>query len=96
MGREERKELHNWVAKGRSPYDNGGYIGGAGGFPLDFISALRTEKELQNWFDDLSEEEKEAEKCGYCYQYSTETDEIYFDMTAFPQPDVAECDLPFQ
>lgn len=56
MGREERKELHNWVAKGRSPYDNG----------------------------------------GYCYQYSTETDEIYFDMTAFPQPDVAECDLPFQ
>ena len=96
MSKEERKELHDWVAKGRSPYDNGDYICGAGGYPLDFISALRAEKELRDWFDSLSEEEKEAEKQGYCYQYSTETDEVYFDITAFQLPDVEECDLPFQ
>ena len=40
--------------------------------------------------------EKEAEKQGLCYQYSTETDEVYFDMTTFQLPDVEECDLPFQ
>ncbi len=88
--------LHDWVAKGRSPYDNGDYICGAGGFPLDFISALRAEKELQDWFDSLSEEEKEAEKQGLCYQYSTETDEVCFDMNTFQLPDVEECDLPFE
>lgn len=96
MSKEERKELHDWVTTGRSPYDNGNYICGAGGYPLDFNSALRAEKELQDWFDGLSEEEKEAEKLGYCYQNSTEPDEVYFDMTAFQLPDVEECDLPFQ
>lgn len=96
MNKEERKALHDWVANGRSPYDNGDYISGAGGFPLDFISALRAEKELQDWFDSLSEEEKEAERNGCDYQYSPEIDEVYFDMTAFPLPDVEECDLPFQ
>lgn len=34
MSKEERRELHEWVAKGRSPYDNGDYICGAGGYPL--------------------------------------------------------------
>lgn len=96
MSKEERKELHDWVAKGRSPYDNGDYICGSGGYPLDFISALRAERELRDWFDSLSEEEKETEKKGYCYQYSTETDEVYFDIIAFQLPDVEECDLPFQ
>lgn len=77
------RELHEWVAKGRSPYDNGDYICGAGGYPLDFISALRAEKELQGWFDSLSEAEKEAERQGRSYQYATETDEIYFDISTF-------------
>lgn len=96
MSKKERKELYDWVAKGRSPYDNGDYICGAGGFPLDFISALRAEEELQDWFDGLSEEEKEAEKQSYCYQYSAETDDVYFDMTTFQLPDEEDCDLPFQ
>lgn len=73
MNKEKRKALHNWVANGRSPYDNGDYICGYGGFPLDFISALRAEKELQDWFDGLSEEEKETERHGCCYQYSPQT-----------------------
>lgn len=96
MNKEERKALHNWVANGRSPYDNGDYICGDGGFPLDFISALRAEKELQDWFDGLSEEEKETERHGCCYQYSPQTNEIYFGLPALQRPDEEECDLPFQ
>lgn len=96
MTKEERKELHEWVAKGRSPYDNGDYICGAGGYPLDFISALRAEKELQEWFDNLSEEEKAAERQDYSYQYATETDEPYFDMPIFQMTDLEDDDLPFQ
>ena len=95
MTKEERRELHEWVAKGKSPYDNGNYICGAGGYPLDFISALRAEKELQEWFDSLSEEEKEAERQGY-NQYATETDEPYFDMSTFQMTDSEDDDLPFQ
>ena len=30
MNKEERKTLHDWVASGRSPYDNGDYICGTG------------------------------------------------------------------
>lgn len=96
MNKKERKALHDWVANGRSPYDNGDYICGDNGFPLDFISAFRAEKELRDWFDSLSEEEKEAERMGYIYQYSPETDDVYFDTTVFQLPDVDECDLPFQ
>ena len=81
MNKEERKALYDWVANGRSPYDNGDYIYGDNGFPLDFISALRAEKALRDWFDSLSEEEKEAERMGYIYQYSPETDDVYFDTT---------------
>ena len=79
-----------------SPYDNGDYICGADWYPLDFISALRAEKELQDWFDSLSEEEKEAERQGRSYQYATETDEIYFDISTFQMTDAEDDDLPFQ
>lgn len=64
-------------------------------FPLDFISALRAEKELRDWFDSLSEEEKDAERMGYIYQYSPKIDDVYFDTNVFQLPDVDECDLPF-
>lgn len=96
MNKEEHKVLHDWVANGRSPYDNGDYIYEDNRFPLDFISALRAEKELWDWFDSLLEEEKEAEWMGYMYQYSPETDDVYLDTTVFQLPDVDECDLPFQ
>ena len=96
LGRSLAVRLHEWVAKGRSPYDNGDYICGAGGYPLDFISALRAEKELQDWFDSLSEAEKEAERQGRSYQYATETDEIYFDISTFQMTDAEDDDLPFQ
>lgn len=96
MTKEERKELYAWVASGRSPYDNGDFICGADGIPLDFISALRSNQELQNWFDSLSEEEKQAEIYGQCYRYDTETDDVYFDITALDSLNLKDEELPFQ
>lgn len=95
MTKEERRLLHQWVASGRSPYDNGDYIYGAGG-PLDFISALRTAQELQDWFDSLSEEEKQAEINGEYLQYNTETEDYVFDIASFILPDTTDDELPFQ
>jgi len=46
MTPEEREELHEWVASGRSPYTNGDYICYDGGYPVDFVSALRTLKDI--------------------------------------------------
>lgn len=60
------------------------------------MSALRANKELQEWYDSLSEDEKQAEKTGHCYQYSTDTDEIYFDTATFKLPDSEDEELPFQ
>lgn len=94
MTREERRLLHEWVSSGHSPYDNGNYIYGAG-VPLDFVSALRCEQELQERFNDLSEEEKEAELQGIHYQYDTVADEFSINLdSSFPLPELDE-ELPF-
>ena len=53
MTSEERKELHKWVASGRSPYDNGDYIYGENGWPMDFVSAMRFEADQMEWFASL-------------------------------------------
>ena len=74
MTSEERKELHKWVASGRSPYDNGDYIYGENGWPMDFVSAMRFEADQMEWFASLSEEEKQALQ-GKSQQYDTELDE---------------------
>lgn len=95
MTKEERRLLHQWVASGRSPYDNGDYIYGAGG-PIDFISALRTAQELQNWFESLTEKEKQAEINGECLQYNTETEDFFIDVDSFILPDTMDDELPFQ
>ena len=96
MTKEERRQLHAWVSSGRSPYDNGDYICGADGCPLDFISALRANKELQDWFDNLSEEEKQAERYDQCIRYNPETEDIYFDISALDRAASEDEDLPFQ
>ena len=74
MTSEERKELHKWVASGRSPYDNGDYIYGENGWPMDFVSAMRFEADQMEWFASLSEEEKQALQ-GKSQQYDTELGE---------------------
>jgi len=37
----ERKELREWVAEGNSAYDNGCYMAGEDGNPMDYITANR-------------------------------------------------------
>ncbi len=47
---EEKKALRNWVRKGHSPYENGDYIYGESGWPLDFINAMRFQEDLYQEF----------------------------------------------
>ena len=94
MTYEERRLLQEWVSSGHSPYDNGNYVYGAG-VPLDFVSALRCERELQERFSDLSKEEKEAEFQSIHSQYDTVADEFSIDLDSrFPLPELDE-ELPF-
>ncbi len=78
MTNEERRELHKWVAKGRSPYDNGDYIYGENGWPMDFVSALRFVDDQLEWFASLSEEEQEALLHNNEPQYDTQMDAPVF------------------
>ena len=94
MTSEERKELHKWVASGRSPYDNGDYICTEGGFPLDFISALRFETEQREWYQSLSEKEKK-ELTSDAAEYSTKTEEVMVKGSNYYQTDPDE-ELPFK
>lgn len=94
MTSDERKELHKWVASGRSPYDNGDYICSDGGYPLDFVSALRFVEEQLEWYQSLSEAEKEALHSDDI-EYITETDEIMVNCSKYYQTDPDE-ELPFQ
>ena len=64
MSDEVRKELHKWVAAGNSPYENGSMCYGAGGL-IDFITAFRSEKDRQEWFDSLTPEEQYLEQFGH-------------------------------
>ncbi len=96
MTSEERRELHKWVASGRSPYDNGDYICGENGWPLDFVSALRFEKEQMEWYQSLSEEEKEALLQDNLPQYDTEPDELLFYTSTLTQEWDLEEELPFR
>lgn len=90
MSKEERLLLHNWVSSGRSPYENGDYIYGAGG-PLDFISAHRTMREIMDNPEEISDIDGEIP-----VQYDTTTDDIMLEINRFPLPDLADEDLPFQ
>jgi len=65
MTEDERNDLHEWVSSGRSPYENGHLTCGENGWPLDFVSAERFEKELMEWGQSMSEEEKQELLHGY-------------------------------
>lgn len=62
------------MAAGNSPYDNGDYIYGENGWPMDFVSALRFEEEHLEWFRSLSEGEQQ-ELLSESTVYDTEMDE---------------------
>lgn len=74
MTKTERKDLYEWVASGRSPYDNGSYVCYEGGQPMDFINALRFIQEEAAHYESLSEEEK-SEYQGCKETYDTDSDE---------------------
>ena len=59
MSKDELRELEKWVASGRSPYDNGDYIYSENGCPMDFVSAMRFQDEMYEWWTSLSKEERE-------------------------------------
>jgi hypothetical protein len=94
MTSEERRELHKWVASGRSPYDNGNYICDDGGWPMDFLSAMRFEQEQMEWYQSLSEEEKEA-IISETVAYNSELDEPALIASKLCGLDSDE-ELPFQ
>lgn len=83
MSKEERLLLHEWVSTGRSPYENGDYIYGAGGL-LDFISAHSTMPEIMDNPEIIP------------VHYDTFSDDIMLDISKLSLPDVADEDLPFQ
>lgn len=96
MTDEERRELHKWVARGRSPYENGDYICGENGCPMDFVSALRFMDEQMEWFASLSEEEKDALRNNNEFQYDTQTEEPVFCMSAYISMPESDEELPFR
>lgn len=90
MTREERQELHQWVSSGRSPYENGDYVYGAGGL-LDFITALRMIKDLEEEHNNSEVSPSEIQ-----YQYDTQNDEICMEVTSRHDTDMTDEELPFQ
>jgi hypothetical protein len=95
MSKEEHRELRHWVASGHSPYENGDYICGENGLPLDFISAMRTLNDYIEWFHSLSEEEQLQEMGLVEFDYNTRTQDISLPVVQLPPLD-PEDDLPFQ
>jgi hypothetical protein len=71
---DERKELREWIKKGRSVYDNPWYISMGNGWPLDYIKASRTFDEILN-----NPELYDTEDCtaSSAYEKST-TDDLPF------------------
>lgn len=53
MTADERKELHEWVAAGNSVHDNPCYIYGEDGCPMDYINAIRCDKELKELCEEM-------------------------------------------
>ena len=92
----ERKELHKWVASGRSPYDNGDYIYSENGWPMDFVNAMRFVEEQIEWFQNLSEEEREKFLRENQPQYDTVTDELILQDSSYTKYRDPEAELPFQ
>jgi hypothetical protein len=55
---DEKKELREWIKRGRSVYDNPWYISMENGWPMDYVGASRA-------FDDLLSDPDE-----YCPEYT--------------------------
>ena len=92
----ERKELHKWVASGRSPYDNGDYIYSENGWPMDFVNAMRFVEDQIQWFQNLSEEEREELLRENQTQYDTITEDPILQDSCYAKYWNPDEELPFQ
>lgn len=95
LTKEEVREVEKWVASGRSPYDNGDYIYGENGCPLDFISAIRLQDEMHDWLMSLSEEEREKELHELRGDYDTLADNIMISPDWRDPAMDPDAELPF-
>lgn len=78
-----------------SPYDNGDYIYSENGCPMDFVSAMRFQDEMYEWWMSLSEEEREQELRELRGDYDTVSDSIIID-TEWSDPAMdPDAELPF-
>ena len=79
----------------RSPYDNGDYIYSENGCPMDFVSAMRFQDEMYEWWMSLSEEEREQELRELRGDYDTVSDSIIIN-TEWSDPVMdPDAELPF-
>ena len=78
-----------------SPYDNGDYIYSENGCPMDFVSAMRFQDEMYEWWMSLSEEEREQELRELRGDYDIVSDSIIID-TEWSNPAMdPDAELPF-
>ena len=73
MTKEERKNLHEWVSMGHSPYENSWSACYEGGYPVDYLSAEREMREELEYYESLTDEEKSNYR-GYTMEYDTENE----------------------
>ncbi len=57
MTEDEKKELHEWVAAGNSVHDNPYYNYGEDGHPMDYITAIRFNRDLCEEMESLMPEQ---------------------------------------
>ena len=87
--------MEKWVASGRSPYDNGDYIYSENGCPMDFVSAMRFQDEMYEWWTSLSEEEREQELRELRGDYDTVSDSIIINAEWSDPAMDSDAELPF-
>lgn len=63
--KEERREVWQWVHRGMDVYSNPWHYAWSGGYPMDLISALRFDSELNEWYESMTQEERKAEFGGH-------------------------------
>lgn len=92
---EEVHELEQWVSLGNSPYDNGDYIYTDQGYPMDFVNALRFQKEQYEWLMSRPDEEREKGLKNFRSEYDSTEDAVVSIATEFNSNMGLENNLPF-
>ena len=92
---EEVHELEQWVSLGNSPYDNGDYIYTDQGYPMDFVNAMRFQKEQYEWLMSRPDEEREKGLKNFRSEYDSTEDAVVSIATEFNSNMGLENNLPF-